>query len=188
MITEWLNMVDIIFVLVVLVSGLAGRQQGILYQLPQILALLGFGAFLFFIHPFAFRELITQFPRVNETIIIWALIILQGVLAWGIFSLVSKPLEKKKETKTSAQSNQMVSLILGLFRGVLVATLTIILFSVLFGVSFENQICKKSKLGTAICQNLVPQLQPYHTGKSLEDEIRDIRNPLMERKEAEYPQ
>lgn len=185
MIAEWLNMVDIIFVLVVLISGLAGRQQGVLYQLPQLLALLGFGILLFFLHPLAFQELSQQFPQMNETVIIWALIILQGGLAWGIFTLVSKPLEKKKETKASAQSDQMVGLLLGLFRGALVATLTIILFSVLFGVNFENRICKKSKLGTAICQNLVPQIQPYHSGKSLGAEIR---NPLLERKEAEYPQ
>lgn len=181
---EWLNMVDIIFILVVLVSGLAGRQQGTLYQLPQILALLVFGAFLFFVHPFAFRELNHQFPHLNETILIWGLILLQGILTWGVFELVSKPLQKKK-TGASAQSDQVVGFLLGMFRGAVVATLTIILFAVLFGTDFEGRICKNSEVGTLICQDLVPQVQPYHSGKSLGAEIH---NPLMDREEADYPQ
>jgi uncharacterized membrane protein required for colicin V production len=184
MITQWLGWVDLLLLLVVLISALGGSQQGVFQQVPELLGLSAFGALLFTVYPVLFRQLVASFPKLNETLIIWLLLLGVLIFSLGSFVLIESVFQKIAPKRTH-NKDVIEGFLCGMFRGGLVAFLALLVLF-LIGTKFIKQVLyENSVAGHFVSKICLPQVQPARDGKTLEDEFRSFHNPLLgERPEA----
>ncbi len=185
MIPNWLSLLDVAFVLVALLFAWGGFQKGFAGQVAHVVTFLGMGAVLYFAYPAIFRYLGRLFRNVEETYLMW--LILLGVLAMGVgmFILCSKLLARTLKTHISEQSDHAYGFILGLVRGTLVALFAMV-FMVMLDASGKayDTFRTKSRVGRVVCYKLVPHIQPHLTRAVLEEKARALRDKLLEQEDA----
>lgn len=184
MLPEWLSLIDVVFLAVVLLFGFGGYQKGFAKQIAHILTFLILGGVLFLVYPHLLRYLSRLFSRVEEIYLMWLLLAAVVALAGGVFLLFCKLLANLLKSQISDGSDCVYGLLLGLVRGFL-AALFVMIFLVMLDSSgwVYHKFQQKSRVGRIVCTKLVPRIQP-HLAPALERNIREIKQKLLEQKEA----
>ena len=178
MITQWLGWVDLLLLLIIMISALGGSQQGVFQQIPEILGLSAFGALLFTVYPPLFLHMETALPKLNETLLIWLLLVGVLLTSIGLFAFTESIFQKIAPQRTNGK-DRVEGFIFGLFRGGLVGFLILILL-LLIGTKFIKRVIYEDSLaGQFVCNTCLPKIQPTRNGKTLEEEFKEFHNPLM---------
>jgi uncharacterized membrane protein required for colicin V production len=184
MIPNWLSLVDVTYVLVALMFAWGGYQKGFSAQLAHVLTFFTCGILLFFAYPFLFKYFGGVFRGLEETYLMWMLLITLLILGLALFILFSKMLAGLLKPQFSERADQGWGLIFGFFRGMLIGLIAMILIVMLdqSGKCFE-QFRMKSQVGKLVCYQIVPRVQPRLT-TLYENKVRDWKAELMKREEA----
>jgi uncharacterized membrane protein required for colicin V production len=184
MIPDWLSLIDVAFVAMALLFALGGFQNGFAGQVAHVITFVTLGIFLFFAYPVIYSYFGRIFRDLNETYIMWLILIGLAVLTIIFFVYASKLLANVLKTQISSRSDHFYGFSLGLIRGVLV-TLTIMIFLIILGPPrFYDTFCMKSKAGKLVCYELVPRIQPHMTPAVMEDRVNKLREALIYQEEA----
>ena len=184
MIPEWLSYVDVTFVVVALLFAWGGAQKGFAGQMAPILTFLIMAPILYFAYPAIYEALGDFFRRVDAGMLMWLLLVGVVALAVGVFSLFSKLLAKLLELQISPRSDTTYGLILGLVRGAFTG-LFIMTFLVMLGPStFYESFGAKSYVGTLVCDELVPVIQPNFRKIANSGKIQGAKDKLLEQEDA----
>jgi uncharacterized membrane protein required for colicin V production len=181
---DWLSLVDVAFVGVALLFAWGGYQKGFAGQVAHITTFVIMGGFLFFAYPVIFNYFDRVFRSLNETYLMW--LILTGVLVLAIlvYLVSSKLLANLLKAQISAGSDNAYGLMLGLVRGLLIGLFAMIFLVMLDGSGkMYDRFRMKSQVGKLVCYELVPRIQPRLT-PMLEDNVRKLKNKLLEREEG----
>ncbi|MEE9368426.1 MAG: CvpA family protein [Pontiella sp.] len=184
MIPEWLSYVDVTFVVVALFFAWGGAQKGFAGQMAPILTLLIMAPILYFAYPAIYEALGDLFRRVDEGMLMWLLLVGVVALAVGVFALFSKLLAKMLELQVSPRSDTAYGLILGLVRGTFSGVFVMIFLVMIGPPKFYESFSAKSYVGTLVCDELVPVIQPnfmkiVHAGK-----MKGAKAKLLEQEDA----
>jgi uncharacterized membrane protein required for colicin V production len=184
MIPDWLSFVDVVFVGVALLFAWGGGQRGFAAQVAHILTFLIIGGVLFYVYPPIFNYLDGVFRNVEETYLMWLLLIVLAVLAYGIFVLISKLLARVLKAQMTERTDHVYGFFLGFIRGGLTALFAMILLVMLGSPKIYDTFRMKSQVGQLVCYEMVPRIQPHLNRSVLEEKTEMIRNRLLQREEA----
>ena len=165
-------------------DGYPLAQKGFAGQMAPILTFLIMAPILYFAYPAIYEALGNLFREVDEGMLMWLLLVGVVALAIGVFALFSKLLAKLLEVQVSPRSDTAYGLVLGLVRGTFTA-LFVMIFLVMVGPpKFYESFSAKSYVGTLVCEELVPVIQPnfkkiVHSGK-----MRGAKDKLLEQEDA----
>lgn len=188
MMPEWLSLIDVAFVAVVLFSALGGLQKGFAGQVAQVITFVLFGIALFFAYPGIYRHLTALFRNMDKTYMTWLLLAGLAVLSFLFFILCNKVLASVLKTQISDRSDRSYGFLLGLIRGMLLALFAMILLVILGPPELPETLCAKSQTGRLVCEKLVPIVQPHFNRTTISEDIEKMRESLLPRKEAEFPE
>ncbi len=184
MIPEWLNLIDVLFVVVVLLVGMGGFQRGFAVQIAH-LALIGLlGIALFFFYPPLFSYFGQIFRNLNESYLAWMILGGFAVLGLLFFFGVRVLLAKMLKTKISEKRDQVYGLLLGLLRGVFGSLLALVLLVTFVSGSFYEQVSKDSYVGKFVCNELSPRIHRTLDASPLGEKVESMRGVLMEQEDG----
>jgi len=184
MIPDWLSWLDVSFLFAVLLFAWGGFLKGFAAQLAHVLTFFTFGMLLFFAYPFLFSYFGGVFRNLEETYLMWMLLITLLILGIALFILFSKLLAGLLKLQISDRADQGWGLVFGFFRGVLTLLIgLIILVMVDRSGGAYDRLHIKSQVGKLVCHKLVPAIQPRLTAL-YENKVDDWKAELMHRKEA----
>jgi uncharacterized membrane protein required for colicin V production len=184
MIPDWLSLIDLTFLSVALLFAWGGYQKGFAGQVAHVATLLIFGGALFTAYPALFNALRDLFYNLNETYLMWLLMVGLAVLVLILFILISKLLSRLLKAQISERSDKVYGLLLGLVRGTLAALLGMIFLVILGPDNVDENFRDKSYTGRLVCQELVPRIQPHLTRDSIGDKVQTLREKLLEQEDA----
>ncbi len=188
MIPEWLSFIDIAFVAVVLFSAMGGLQKGFAGQVAQVISFLLFGVFLFFAYPGIYSHMVSLFQDLDKTYVTWLVLVGLVVLSILFFVLSNKVLATVLKTQISERSDRSYGFMLGFVRGVLLGLFAMILLVILGAPELPDTLCAKSQVGRFVCRTLVPRVQPHLNRSTLNEDFEKMRESLLPRKEAGFPE
>ena len=185
MIPNWLSLVDLAFVAAALLFALGGFQKGFAGQVAHVITSVSFAIVLFFAYPSIYSYLGRLFRNLNETYLMWLILVGLAVLTVVFFRGVNKLLANVLKTQISERSDRAYGFILGFIRGVLVAVF-IMIFLVILDSSGKtyDKFRIKSHVGKLVCYELVPRIQPHMTPAVLEERVNKLRDALIYQEEA----
>ena len=169
MVSEWLNMIDIIFILIIGFSSMGGFQQGFSMQIAQVISFLTFVTLLFFSYSPIFDYVQTQFGNLHDSYISWLVMFALALLSFILFYIITTILAGKVFADISSSADHLWGLMFGLVRGVLVAVITVILLTIVGPSEIKNVIQNRSQIGSFIERELVPYVQPHLNNKSMKE-------------------
>jgi len=184
MLPDWLSFIDITYAGVVVLFGMAGLQKGFAGQVAHFITTLALAAFLFFAYPTIFKYFGQVFRNLDDTYMMWLILAGVAVLVLAFFLFISKILAGFLKTKISARSDRAFGLMLGTVRGALVALLAMSFLVMLGPAEVYNKFRAKSYVGTLVCYELVPRVQPHLTRSILEERVDQLREALIDQEEA----
>jgi uncharacterized membrane protein required for colicin V production len=184
MIPVWLSWVDVAFLLAVGLFAWGGFQKGFAAQLAPVLTFLSASILLFFAYPFLFNYFGGVFRNLEETYLMWMLLITLLVLGIALFMLFSKLLAGLVKMQMSDRADTSWGCVLGLFRGLMMGLIGMIVLVMIdrSGVTYDR-FRMKSQVGKVVCYQIVPRIQPRVTAL-YEDKIGDWKSTLLQREEA----
>lgn len=179
----WLSFIDIAFVVVVGLFAWGGCQKGFAGQVAHILTALTFGVLLFFAYPYVLSYLDGVFRRLDETYIMWVLVIGLLVLSIFVFALFSKMLASLLKAHLSERSDHVYGFILGTIRGALTALLFMVIIVMLGSPRIEENFRMKSYTGRFVDRQLVPRVRPHMSHEVWEENIQKVEGKILEKRE-----
>lgn len=184
MIPDWLSWLDVCLMLAVLMFAWGGFQKGFAAQLAPLLTFIASGILLFFGYPFLFSYFGGVFRNLEETYLMWMLLITLLILGISLFILISKLLANLLQLKLTDRADKGWGLVFGFFRGLLTVMIALIILVMTdrTGGSYDR-LRAKSKIGKVVCYKLVPAVQPRLTAL-YENKIEDWQEELLQREEA----
>ena len=124
------------------------------------------------------------FRSIDDAMLMWLLLVGVAALAVGVFALFSKLLSKLLEMQISPRSDTAYGFVLGLVRGTFTA-LFIMVFLVMLGPpKCYESFRAKSYVGTMVCEELVPVIQPNFKKLALESKMQGAKDKLLEQEDA----
>ncbi len=184
MIPDWLSFVDIAYVAVALLFAMGGFQKGFAGQVAHILTIVAMGLFLFFAYPRIFSYLGREFRNLNETHMVWLILVGLAVLTVLFFVYVSKLLANVLKTQISDRSDRAYGFTLGLIRGGLLTLLAMVFLVILGPPKFDETFGRKSYVGKLVCYELVPRIQPRLNKSTVGESFDKMRKGLLYQDEA----
>jgi uncharacterized membrane protein required for colicin V production len=184
MIPEYISLIDVAAVIIVLFFAFFGYFKGFANQLASFLALIVLGLVFYFLYPPLFNYLTDLFKKLNQTAVVWGLIILLAVLSFFFFILMNKLLEKILKFQISDNADHFYGVLLGFFRGTLLVLLGISFVVILGPEGTQKKARKKSYVGRFTCDRIVHHIQPYLTPSFLEKGVENLEKKIK-RKEVE---
>ncbi|MDF7801921.1 CvpA family protein [Pontiellaceae bacterium B1224] len=184
MIPNWLSWLDVSFMVAVLLFAWGGYQKGFAAQLAPLLTFAASCVLLFFAYPFLFSYFGKVFRNLEETYLMWMLLITLLVLGIALFILFSKLLAGLLKLQISERADQVWGFVFGSFRGVFTVLLALIILVMVdrTGGSYDR-LRAKSQVGKLVCYKVVPVIQPRLTAL-YENKISDWKTELLKRDEA----
>lgn len=184
MIPDWLSWLDVSFLFAVLLFAWGGFQKGFAAQLAHVLSFFAFGILLFFAYPFLFSYFGGVFRNLEETYLMWMLLMTLLILGIALFMLFSKLLAGLLKLQVSDRADQGWGFAFGLFRGALTVLIGLIILVMVdrTGGAYDH-LRTKSQVGKLVCYKLVPGIQPHITAL-YDDKIEGWKAELMHREEA----
>ena len=180
---EWLSFIDVAFVVVVALFAWGGFQKGFAGQVAHILTALLFGVLLFFAYPYILIWLDGVFRSLDETYIMWVLVIGLLVLSFFVFTLFSKMLASLLKTHLSERSDHVYGLILGTIRGSLTTLLFMVVIVMLGSPHIEDTFRMKSYVGRFVDRQLVPRVRPHLNHQVWTEDREKILHRIEEKRE-----
>jgi uncharacterized membrane protein required for colicin V production len=184
MMPNWLSWIDVGYLIVVLMFAWGGAQRGFAAQLAHVLTFFASAVLLFFAYPFLFTYFGGVFRRLEETYLMWLLLITLLILGIALFIVFSKMLASLLKLQITDRGDRGWGFFFGLFRGaltVLVATIILVMVD-RTGGSYDR-LRTKSHVGKLVCYKIVPRIQPRLTAL-YENKISDWKSELLRREEA----
>lgn len=184
MLPNWLSYLDLIFAAVVCLFAWRGCQKGFAGQIAHVLTAVFTGVLLFWAYPFLFSYFGRIFRGLGEAYLMWLLLAALALVAIGLYKLFCRLLAAVIQAGMSDRADMGLGLALGAVLGVLVPLLFMIVLVMLdrTGTSFDKMRVK-SYVGKAVCNEMVPRVQPRLTSL-YENKIREWKNKLLEQEEA----
>jgi uncharacterized membrane protein required for colicin V production len=121
---------------------------------------------------------------VNQTLLIWILVILLTVAAFFFFIFTNKLLVKVLKFQISDKADHVYGVLLGLLRGVILVLFALSLVVILGPKGTREKVEKKSRVGQFVCQRIVHHVQPYLTPSFFEKGVEDLKKKVK-RKELD---
>jgi uncharacterized membrane protein required for colicin V production len=184
MIPDWLSLIDVAFGVAVLLFAWGGYQKGFAAQVAYILTFLFLAGGLFFAYPSVYSFLHRIFQRIDEAVMMWLLLAGLVLLAFLVFTLLSKMLAHLLKAQISERADRVYGLLLGTLRGGLAALLVMIMLVMVGPQKIEANVGHKSYIGTFVVQKLVPRIRPHITHSAMEETAREWKNRLQNKQEA----
>jgi uncharacterized membrane protein required for colicin V production len=184
MIPDWLSLIDVAFVLAVLLFAWGGYQKGFAAQVAHILTFLFLAGGLFFAYPSVYGLLSRVFQRMDEAVMMWLLLAGLVLLAFLVFTLLSKMLAHLLKAQISERSDRIFGLLLGTLRGGLAALLVMIVLVMVGPQRLEENFGRTSHVGTFVVQKLLPRIRPHINHSVVEETAREWKNRLHNKQEA----
>lgn len=184
MLPSWFSFIDVAYLVVVGIFAWGGMQKGFAAQLARFFTFLGIAALLFFAYPFLFEYFGRVFRNLDETFLMWLLLLGLAAAGFGVFVLISKLLEAAFKAQMSDTTDAVWGFIFGLLHGGIACLIGMIVLVMIdrSGVSYDK-FRMKSYVGKTVCYQLVPRVQPRLTAL-YEDRISDWKAELLRREEA----
>ncbi len=179
----WLSYIDIGFTVVVLLFAWGGFQKGFAGQVAHILAALFLGGALFFAFPAVYGYLGRVFRRIDETYIMWMLVIILVILSVLVFIGISKLLVNLLKLHITEKSDQVNGLLLGTVRGILTALLGMILLVMLGPYRIEESFRYRSYTGRFVVHELVPRIRPHVSREIWKENAEKVQQRLQEERD-----
>jgi len=184
MIPEWFSFIDAAFVLAVLLFIWGGFQKGFAAQLAPILSFLILGVLLFFAYPYVYTFLGRAFRNIDQTVLMWLLLILVTAAAVTVFVMFSKLLSNLLKAQFSENSDHVLGFLLGAVRGIL-TTLLVMVFLVMLGPSqLEDRFCEKSYTGRFVSKEMVMRIRPRLSRPLVQEKTKEWKDWLIGQEEA----
>ena len=160
---ESISFVDVAVIVVVLFFAFFGYFKGFANQIASFLALVLLGLILYFVYPPLFNYLTDLFNSLNQTVVVWVLIILFTVLSFVFFILMNKLLVKILKLQVSENSDHFYGVVMGFFQGVMIVLLALSFIVILGskGTSEKVKENEKSYVGRFTCNQIIPHIQPF---------------------------
>ncbi len=174
----WLSFIDVAFVIVVVLFAWGGFQKGFAGQIAHIATALVLGGLLFFAYPHVLGFLGRVFRSIDETYLMWVLVIGLLVLSVFVFILMSKLFASLLKAHLSERSDHVYGLILGTIRGALTALLFMIILMMLGSPRIEDAFRDKSYTGTFVARELVPRIRPHVSRRVWTENEEKIKNRI----------
>jgi membrane protein required for colicin V production len=175
---ESISLIDVAVIVLVLFFAFFGYFKGFANQIASFLALLLLGLVLYFVYPPLFNYLTDLFNSLNQTVVVWVLIILFTVLSFFFFILMNKLLVKMLKFQISETADHLYGVVLGLFRGIIIALLGLSFIVILGPEGTRGKVEKKSHIGRFTCQRIVHHIQPYLTPSVIKKGVKDLQNKM----------
>lgn len=184
MIPNWFSFIDAAFVLAVLLFAWGGFQKGFAAQLAPIMTFLILGVLMFFAYPYVYTFLGRALRSIDETVIMWMLMIGLAAVAVGIFILFSRMLSNLLKKQISDGSDHTYGFILGTVRGVLTALLFMVFLVMLGPREIEDKFCEKSYTGRFVSKEMVMRIRPRLSRPLVKEKTKEWRDWLLGQEEA----
>ncbi len=184
MIPAWFSFIDAAFILAVLLFAWGGFQKGFASQLAHILTFLILGGLLFFAYPYVFTYLGKVLRSIDQTVIMWFLMLGLVVMSIFVFIMFNKMLATQLKKQISEQSDHAYGLLLGTVRGILAALLFMIFLVMLGPQRIEQQFCERSYTGRFVSKELVMRIRPRLSRPLVKEKTREWRDWLLGQEDA----
>ena len=179
MLPDWLSLVDIAFVAVALLVALGGYQKGFAGQVAHVITFVLLGLVLFYAYPRIYTQCGNTFRDMNETNMMWIILTGVAVLTVLFFFFLNKFLSKAFGAKISERADRAYGSIFGLIRGIFIALFAMIFLVILGPSTAHDVIGEKSWIGSVVCYDLVPRIQPRVNKSNIGGKVDKIRNVLL---------
>ncbi len=183
-ISNWLNFIDVAFVLVVLLSAWGGFQQGFARQLSHILTFLLAGILLFFAYPYIYSSLGRLFRNIDEEIIMWALMAGLVILSIFAFIFITRMISGLLKKQIAESTDHVYGMVLGMVRGTMFALLFMIFIVMLGPQHVEDTLVHRSRSGRFVCLKMVPRIRPHLSRPIIKEKTRKWQEFLLDQEEA----
>ena len=184
MIPDWFSFVDFAFVVAVLLFAWGGFQKGFAAQIAHILTFLVLVVLLVFAYPYAYTFLGRAFRSLDETFIMWILIVILAAAAVGLFIVFSKMLANLLKKQISEGSDHVFGFLMGAVRGTLTALLVMIFLVMLGPQRIEDSFTEKAYTGKFVCNELVMRIRPRLSRPLVQEKTGEWRDWLLGQEEA----
>lgn len=184
MIPEWVSYIDAAYIIAVLLFAWGGYQKGFAAQLSPILTFLILGVLLFFAYPYVYTFLGRVFRSLDETIIMWFLMIGLAASAVGVFILFSRLLSNSLKKQISEGSDHVYGMLLGTLRGMLTALLVMVFLVMLGPTRVEDAFCEKSHIGRFVSKEMVARIRPRLSRPLVQEKTKEWKDWLLGQEEA----
>jgi len=184
MIPVWFSWLDAAVAGVALLFAWGGWKRGFAGQVAHTLAVLFMGAMLYFAFPYLLDFLGKLFRNIDETYLMWMILLGLVVAAFVLFLALSKAMAHLLKAQVSEGSDRLCGFVLGLLRGALAALLVLLLLALAGPPRVCDTLRAKSQTGRFVCRELVPRIQPRVGRASIEEKVRLLREKLHDREEA----
>lgn len=184
MLPNWLSYIDVVYLVICCMFAWGGFQKGFAVQLAQVLTFFFVGILLFFAYPFCFTYFTRVFRSLEQTHLMWMLLVALFIAGIGLFFLFRKMLAALFKAQISDSADAGWGTIFGFIHGALVSIIVMIILVMIdrSGTSYDK-MRMKSYVGKAVCYHMVPHIQPRLT-TLYENQIQDWQSDLMKREEA----
>lgn len=184
MIPEWMSLIDLSFVVLVLLFGMSGFQQGYARQLVHVFSYLLGMVFLLFLYPLLFNFVSYSCPGCSETYLIWAMLLGMIFVGIGVFMLVVRLMARRFKAEASGGKDRSMGFLFGMIRGGLLLLFVLMYAAILGSRESRDVMAGKSVVGEVVCEVLAPQAQPRMEKGSISEWGERIQRRLLEREEA----